>query len=348
MRALHLPLVMAPVAGLAAALAWDPRVAFAAAALGLVGAGALLSDAIEGLAARHGPRLGRLLQAILGGAVLLVLGALALDQGLHDLVKASLVGAILANLVLALGLCTFLGGLRHRNQYFNRERASHTGTLMVLAVVALGLPALYGTQVPIRNAGPVESLSEAVAVVMLGLYLLIQYYELVWLDAPLRSAAPPAPVQPSPTLAYGVLVLALGLVLGLGAILIKAAGPVLAALRIAPAFLGIVVIPLISYAATHNLALRAAWRNRMDVALDACAESSLQVILWVAPLLVFASLLLGRPMDLVFSTIELAAMAAAAAVAALVSLDGESNWLEGAMLIAVYLLIGLAFYWWPV
>lgn len=342
----YVPLVMLPFALAAPWLGLGPLATFGAAAIGLAGLSGLLGDAIEAWAVHAGPRVGGLLNAGLGSATQLLIAAFALQAGLADLVKASITGTLLANLVLVLGLGAFLGGLRYRTQYLQREQANISTTMLALSVIALGIPTFYGQLVPGRNAGPVESLSFAVAAVMIGVYLLSRYFHLIW-DETIGQVGTHPPTSWSRRKATAIVAGALVAIAVLARILIHATVPVMRGLGISELFIGIVIIPLISNIATSHVAVRAAWRNRMDLSLLITADASIQATLFVAPLLVFVSLLVGRPMDLVFSTIELAAMAAAAAIATLVASDGESNWLEGVMLMAVYLLMGLAFLWWP-
>jgi Ca2+:H+ antiporter len=322
--------------------------AFTAAALGLIAASKLLGDATEDLALHSGPRVGGLLNATLGTAALLIVAAFALSEGLHDLVKASITGSILGYLLVVIGLSAFLGGIRNGTQYFDRQRAGMSATLMILSVVALTLPAMYGQLVPVRNSGSVESMSEAVAVVMLIVYFLSVYYSLFWrIDEQAIAGVHQLTGRWSPRVAGGALVLALALIVVLARVLVTALEPTVEATGVSEFFVGIVVIPLVVSVSEHLLAVETAWRNRMDVSMSIAMGSSIQVALFVAPLLVFASLLLGHPMDLVFGQIEIVALGAAALVTTLVALDGESNWLEGTMVLALYLLLALAFFWWP-
>lgn len=356
-------LVAVPVALAGPRFGFPPAVVFAAAAVALAGLTSMTGDAIEAVALAHGRRAGGLANAAFGSATLLALSACAVYDGRLTLVKASLTGSILTYLVLGLGLSAFLGGLRHGTQYFSREGANIAATMMVLSVIALGVPALYGQWMPVRNSGPVESLSEAVAAVMLGVFLLSRYYHLFW-DADAASArrgarrtTVAADTRERGAHGAGSIALRARPVAKLAAVLAAVAVVAVAMVRVAPAamataglnerFVGFIVVPLVSGAAVLHVGIRTAWRNRMDLSLAIITDASMAVVLWVAPLLVFWSLAVGHPMDLIFGPVELAAMAASAAIAALVQLDGESNWLEGAMLMAVYLLIGLAFSWWP-
>lgn len=340
--------VAAPFAVLGYALGWPSTIVFACAALGLIPASKLLGDSSEELAMHAGPRVGGLLNATLGTGALLIVAAFALSEGMLEIVKASITGSILGYLLVVIGLSAFLGGVRNGTQYFKRQQAGMSATLMILSIVALAVPAMYGQLVPVRNAGSVESLSEAVAVVMLCIYVLSVYYSLYWrIDEQAIAGVHPLDTRWSARAAMGVLAIALAAIVVLARILVSTLEPTVEALPISEFFVGIIVIPLAVSVSEHLLAIETAWRNRMDVSMSIAFGSSLQVALLVAPLLVFASLVVGHPMDLIFGQIELVAIGAAALITTLVALDGESNWLEGAMALAVYLLLALAFYVWP-
>jgi len=348
LKARHVPLMMLPVALAAPWLGLGPLATIGAAALGLAALAGLMGDAVEALAIHFGPRAGGVLNAGLGGATQMIIAGFALHSGFLELVKASITGAILSNLMLVLGLSVFLGGLRHGTQFFHRERANIATTMMVLSVIALGIPTFYGQLVPLRNSGSVESLSEAVAVVMIAVYLLSRYYHLFWVEDGRGIAGAPPPTRWSRPLATAILPVVLVAIGALAFVFIGAAGPVMRRFEVTELFVGMVVVPLVSNVATYHVVVRTAWRNRMDLSLVISTDAGMQVALFAAPVLVFVSLVLRRPMDLVFAPIELASIAAAAAVATLVASDGESNWMEGVMLLAVYLLMGVAFFWWPV
>jgi Ca2+:H+ antiporter len=346
-KPLHALLLALPVALAAELLHWNPVIVFAAAALALVPLAALLGDATEELAAYTGPRVGGLLNATLGNAAELIIAGFALKAGLFELVKASIAGSILGNLLLVLGMALAAGGLRHGVQRFNRADAGTNVTMMFLSLVALIIPAVYGQLLPnVRNSGPVEQLSIAVAVVMIAVYVLALYYSHVWNAVSHAQDAHLA--HWSKRAALGMLVLVTLGVVAMSEILVGAVEPVVQQLGVSELFLGVVLVPIIGNVAEHLVAVEAALKNNMDLALSIALGSCAQVAMFVAPVLVLASLLLGRPMDLIFTEIELVALAAASIVAALVALDGESNWLEGVMLLAVYLLFALAFWWWPV
>lgn len=318
------------------------------AALGLVALAEVFGDAVEDLAVLSGRRFGGLVTALLGSVPELIIASLALSFGLRDLAKATITGSILGSLLLMLGLSLFFGGLRHGRQFFNREDASMGSTLMVLSVIALVVPALYGTLVPERNAGAIEVLSEAVAAMMILVFALAVYHSLVWnpdeqIIAGIHRDSARWSLR---TAGAAAVASSVGLVV-VGRIFVAAVPAVAASLPVTEYFIGVVVIPLAVNLSSHLVGIESAWRGRVERSLDVAMGASINVALFVAPLLVFVSLLVGQPMDLVFSRLELVALSAAALVATLVAHDGRSNWLEGAMLIVVYAIFALAFYSWP-
>jgi Ca2+:H+ antiporter len=348
MKPRYVLLVAAPIALLADLSHQSPTLIFAASAISLIPLAQLLGDATEDLAVYTGPRIGGLLNATLGNAAELIIAAFALQAGLLDLVKASITGSILGNLLLVMGMSLLFGGLRHGTQRFDREHAGIGATLMVLSVIALVIPAMYGQLLGVRNVGPVESFSVAVAVVMMLIYVVSLYYSLVWnAEEHLVTGVHHTHARWSRRAAALILLAATLAVAVMSEILVGQVDAVVASLGLSELFLGVVIIPLVGNVAEHLVAVESAWKNRMDLSMTISLGSSMQVALFVAPLLVFLSLLFGQPMDLIFTPLELVTLGAAAGIAALVALDGESNWLEGAMLLAVYLLTALAFLWWP-
>ncbi|MEO8085018.1 MAG: calcium/proton exchanger [Ardenticatenales bacterium] len=342
-------LAFVPLAPILERVGVDSAWVFGAAALALVPLSRLVGRANEEVAAYAGARAGGLLTATLAYAPQLVLCTLALAAGRHELVKASITGALLSTLLLVMGLAFFAGGLRHRRQYFNREQAELSATMMVLSVIALAVPALYGTFVPApRNSGPIESLSEGVAATMLVVYALALYFALFWDDEPSAIAGAPAAAPRWPLRrALATLAAALVGVAWLGSIFVDQIGPLTRDHGVTEMFVGLIIVPLATNVSAHFMGVEMAWRNRADISIAATLGSSIHIALFVAPLLVFLSLLLGHPMDLIFSPLELVALAAASGVATLVAHDGASNWLEGVMLMAVYAMLAMAFWWAP-
>lgn len=348
MRFFYGLVILAPVAILGGFLQWSPSVVFALSALALIPLAGLMGRATEELAIHTGPRVGGLLNATLGNAAELIITIVAIRAGLLELVKASITGSILGNILLVMGLAMFLGGLRNGVQSFDRDNASTNATMVILAVVALIVPSIFSHTIDKVNHAGVESLSIGVAIAMLVLYAL----SLVYAFAPASRVAEvhdhaPGKAHWSVRKSVLWLLFATALVAWLSEVLIGAVEPVVEAWGISEFFLGIVIIPLVGNVAEHMVAVQAAWKDKMELGMAVAVGSSLQIALFVAPLLVFVSLLLGNPLTLVFNEFELVGLAGAALIAGIIALDGKSNWLEGAQLLAVYIITALAFYFLP-
>jgi Ca2+:H+ antiporter len=351
---LNLLLVFVPIAIAADLLHLDPRLVFVTSALGVIPLAGLLGEATEELAAHTGPRLGGLLNATLGNAAELIITVFAIREGLLELVKASITGSILGNILLILGLSLLLGGWRHGVQSFDRDTAGQNATMMSLAIVALAIPAVFGHAMDAVDHQATEMLSLGVAAVMIVIYALSLVYS--FFAAPpggsetrqLETHAPAGRSRWSVSFALAVLAGSTVFIAWLSEILVGAVEPVVEAVGLTEFFLGVIIIPLVGNVAEHLVGVQTAYRNKMDLSLAVSLGSSMQIALFVAPLLVFVSLVLGHPMDLVFNLFELASLGAAVGIAGLISLDGKSNWLEGAQLLAVYLIVALAFFFLPV
>ena len=345
---LYVMLALGAAAVVVELLGGNPLLIFVLSAFGLIPLADLIGEATEELVVYTGPRLGGLLNATLGNAAELIITIFAISEGLLELVRASITGSILGNLLLVLGASILLGGLRHGVQTFDRRQAGLNAAMLILAVVALAIPSFFSPQIE-PDVIAETRFNEAVAVVMIVIYGLSIVYSM-------RSQET-IPTHPHPeglhdehwSLRRALITLGLataGTAL-MSEILIGAVEPVTETLGLTEIFLGIILIPLIGNVAEHLVAVQAATKNQMELSLSIALGSSLQIALFVAPLLVFISLLFDHTLLLIFNVFEIAALFAASLVAALIALDGESNWLEGAMLLSVYLIIGLAFFFLP-
>ncbi len=347
MKYLNALLVFGLLAIVARFAGWSPILQFLCAALGIVPLAGLLGQATEELAVHTGPRLGGLLNATLGNAAELIITLFAIQAGLLDLVKASITGSILGNVLLVLGLSVLIGGLRNGYQRFDARQAANNTTMLLLAVVALLIPSLFFYQHK-ESTGPVEWLSLGTATAMILVYALGLIY--LFRSASLEPglAAELAEEEQGRTWPLGraiaVLLVSGVFVAWLSEILVGGVEATVEALGISEFFIGIIVVPIVGNAAEHAVAVQTAWKNKMELSLGVSLGSSLQIALLVAPLLVFLSVLLGHPLTLVFNQFELIALAAAVLIAGFIAQDGESNWLEGVQLLAVYLILALAFF----
>jgi Ca2+:H+ antiporter len=324
----------------------SPTILFILSALGVIPLAAVIGEATEVLAEKIGPRMGGLLNATLGNAAEIIISISALRAGLVSLVLASLTGSILGNLLLVLGLSLLAGGIKFGTQKFNRENANIDATMLILAVIALGIPSIFNLELE-PNFTAVEGLSIGASIAMLVLYALSIVYSLTARKDEVDPLARPAVHTEAgwgTRHAVIMLVVAVAFIVVLSEILVGSVEPVTEALGLSEFFLGIILIPLVGNVAEHIVAVQVALKDQMDLSLSIAIGSSIQVALFVAPILVFISLLVGNPMQLEFSYFEIAAVMAASFIAAFVSLDGESNWLEGAMLLMVYVILAVAFF----
>ncbi len=338
-----------PLAILAEVLHWGATVVFLLSILAIVPLAKLMGETTEALAVHTGPRLGGLINATLGNAAELIITIMALRAGLIELVKASITGSIIGNILLVMGGAILLGGLRHGTQRFDRTRAGLSATQLTLAVIALAIPSLFAQAIE-PNHHAVEELSLAVAAVMMAVYVLGLGFALRADGAP-PAVAPPAPAhEPRWTTgqALALLVAATVGIVGMSELLVEVIEPTVVALGMSEFFIGVIVVPIIGNAAEHLVAITVARKNQMDLSMEITLGSSTQIALFVAPVLVFVSLFVGpETLTLVFHPFELAALGAGVLIAAFIAQDGESNWMEGAQLLSVFLIIAIAFFFLP-
>jgi Ca2+:H+ antiporter len=333
-------------------------IVFITSALGVIPTAALMGRATEELAARSGPGIGGLLNVTFGNAPELIIAFFALNEGLQEVVKASLVGSILGNVLLVMGAAMLIGGIGRERQRFDRTAANVTSLMLLLAVVALIMPAAFelvqGTGLPRPTAqsvnydSDVEKLSVGVAVVLLGTYVAGLFFSLKTHKdlfnpehGPEDHLGEPWPVRRS------VIMLAVaGLAVGvMSEILVGSITEASESIGLSPFFVGIIVVAIVGNAAEHWVAVYFAKRDKMDLSVNIAIGSSAQIALFVAPVLVLISLFVGDfPMALVFNGFELGAIVLAVLIAQQVTQEGESTWFEGLQLLAVYAVLGLTFF----
>ncbi|MBK8051491.1 MAG: calcium/proton exchanger [Anaerolineales bacterium] len=353
MKGIRWLLLLFPVAIAAELLHWGDLVIFAASALAIIPIAGLLGEATESLAEKTGPQIGGLLNATLGNAAELIITLIAINAGAIELVRASIIGSILGNLLFVLGLALLLGGIKNGVQRFDRTRVSVDATLTILAAIVISVPSLFSQSIE-PDFQRVEWLSLTTAAVVLLLYVLMLVYTL---RTPAKnhgdggeSTAERVAHQGPHWSTSRALIIMVAAVAGLAVMsefLVGTLDAVSESLGLTEFFVGIILVPIIGNVAEHLVAVQVARKNQMDLSLSIALGSSLQIALFVAPLLVFVSLMMGHPMSLEFNTFEVIAIVAASIVAAFVALDGRSNWLEGAMLLAVYGVLALGFYFLP-
>ncbi|HEY3379711.1 MAG TPA: calcium/proton exchanger [Armatimonadota bacterium] len=323
---------------------------FFTSALAIVPLAGLIGRATEEIAESTGPALGGLLNATFGNATELIIALLALRAGLDEVVKASISGSIIGNILLVLGLSMFVGGWGRDKQRFSRTNAGASASMLMLAVVALVMPAvfdltMYGSLNAPPPGSPLPLLSLLVAIVLILIYLASLIFSL---RTHRMLFAPPGPARPHAELSRRNAVLLLSITTVLVALeselLVSSIEAATSALHMTKFFVGVIVVAVIGNAAEHFSAVSMARKDKMDLAMTIATASSTQIALFVAPVLVFASFLFGTPMTLVFNPFEIVGIALSVLLLSVVSLDGESNWFEGLQLVAVYLVFGIVFY----
>lgn len=345
--------LLLPVAWLLHRFVHDDAIVFFVACASLIPLAKAMGDATEGLAERMGPAVGSLLNATFGNAAELILGVAALRHGHVDLVKGSITGSILANLLLVGGGSIVTGGIRFSQLRFNRLAASSSVSTLFLAVVAMAVPTLLSLG---RNPRYDPALlSEEISAVLIAMYGLSLWFGLRTHREHMAAVddGPPEPAKRAGTAHQhqhpvwydpGRLLVAAAATAIASELLVDALNGAVTTLHLPEAFVGVVIVAIVGNAAEHSTALLFAHRGDMDVALGIAWESSKQIALLVAPVLVFVGILLGAPMDLAFTRFEVVALGISVIALALIALDGETNWLEGAFLLAVYAVLGLGFF----
>jgi Ca2+:H+ antiporter len=323
-----------------------PLVMFGVAALGIIPLASALGEATEELGAHLGQRAGGLLNATMGNATELILSFFALRAGHAELVKASLSGSIIGNILLVLGMAVIAGGIGRERQQFSKRHASINSTMLFIAVVALVIPAVFGFAVFGRieeHGARVEQLSLWTCVVLVVLYALNLLFTFGGPKAHSEEEKP----EGSPTRAAIAMVIATVLVGWLSEILVGEIEAAKRMLGMSELFMGVIFIAIIGNAAEHATAIVMARHDKMELALSIAIGSSIQIALLVAPVLVFLGWVIGRPMSLVFTPLEIAGIGLAVITVDMIASDGETTWFEGVQLIAVYLILAVAFYFVP-
>jgi Ca2+:H+ antiporter len=337
----------------------DAVLIFFVAAAGIVPTAALMGLATEELAAKSGPGIGGLLNVTFGNAPELIIALIALNEGLQEVVKASIVGSIIGNILLVLGASMLVGGIKHQRQRFNPQAATIQSTMLFLAAGALVMPAIFelveGQGLPSPSAtavdydSTVENLSLATAIVLMGTYVAGLFFSL---RTHKDLFNPPYAEEHEEGFGWSVrraviYLFVAGLAVGLmSEVLVGSISEASESIGLSQFFVGVIVVAIVGNAAEHWVAILVAFKNKMDLAVNIAIGSSAQIALFVAPVLVIASFFIGvGPMPLVFNGFELGAILIAILVAQVITHDGESNWFEGVQLLALYAILGIAFFY---
>jgi Ca2+:H+ antiporter len=336
-------LVLVPVAIALEVAHAAPVVIFATAALAILPLAGQIGHATEELAARSGPQLGGLLNATFGNVTEMIIALFLILDGELEVVKASITGSIIGNVLVVLGLAFLVGGWSRPEQRFSRASAGLHSASLVIAVVGLMMPALFSLSPEATNFRT-EAVSLGVAIILMMVYVASLLFSFKTHRALFRGSAQHAEPTWSLRRALGVLAGATLGVAVMSEVLVGALESTVEELGLSKLFVGLIIVPIVGNAAEHSSAVLLAAKDKMDVAIEIAIGSSTQIALFVAPALVFVSLAVGRPMDLIFTGIEIAAVAFSSLILGFIALDGRSNWIEGAQLVAAYLIMAVSFF----
>jgi Ca2+:H+ antiporter len=332
----------------------NPTALFICSAIAIIPVAGWIGRATEALAARVGEGLGGLLNATFGNAAELIIAGIALHKGLISVVKASITGSIIGNILLVLGLSILLGGSKHKEQRFNKAGARTSGISLSLAAIALIIPTVFHLTADKSPTGwsPVveRQLSLGIAIVLFLTYICMLMFSLKTHKHFFVSAEGELEEKGehwSRGKAILILVIATAVVSVLSEFLVGTIESVRQTFGITEVVVGVIVVAIVGNAAEHSTAILMAMKNKMDLSVGIAIGSSLQIALFVAPVLVFLSYLFGYPMDLEFSLPEICALVVSVYILFQISGDGETNWIEGVQLLSVYLILGILFYFLP-
>lgn len=345
MKILKFLLIFVPISIIAKFMKLSPSIMFILAALSIIPLAGLMGEGTEEISFYTGPKIGGFLNATFGNATELIISFFALKSGLFEVVKSSISGSIIGNVLLVLGASMLAGGLKHKTQKFNRNVIEVTSSMLLFSLIGLCVPAFFThTLNPHLLNTRYESLSLVVAVMMLLLYILSLIFSF-FTHKHLYNTSGESEETAKWSLTKSIIILVVSTVIIAveSEFLVSGVEDITARIGLSEFFVGIIIIPIIGNAAEHSTAVTMAIKNKMDVAIEIALGSSLQIILFVAPVLIFISLLF-TPMSIIFNQFELIALLFTVLIANKVSSDGESNWLEGAQLIAVYVIIAAGFF----
>jgi len=347
---LYLLLVFVPVTLYLGLTHGSPTAIFITACLAILPLAGLMGEATENLSHHTGPSIGGLLNATFGNAAELIIAFIALKAGEHEIVKASLTGSIIGNMLVVLGLAMFLGGWNKKELSFNRLAAESSSSMMMLAVVGLVIPAVYGQVTAHRQPGHLESISLDISWVLLATYVASLFFQLKTHAKLFHTEGDDAALAIehghvwSKTRSFTVLVVAAGLVGWISEFLVHAVDHAGQSLGLGKVFMGVIVVAMVGNAAEHSTAVLVALRGKMDLALNIAMGSSMQIALFVAPLLVILGHAIGKPLGLEFTLLEVVAVMLSVGAVSLLVHDGKTNWFEGLQLLAIYAILGIAFF----
>ena len=340
-------LIFVPIAIISNFLQVSPVIVFFLSALAIIPLARYIGEATEELSVHTGPALGGFLSATFGNATELIIGIFALQAGLIEVVKASIVGSIIGNILLILGMSMFLGGVKHKKQEFNKTAALASASMLLLAVAALVMPAVFNLTAPTIENSIIEKLSVLVAVLMIIVYFANLFFMLYTHKHLYTEEVGKYEAKWGKGKAITILLLSTVVVAWVSEILVGSIEPLVAAFGWTELFIGVIFVAVVGNAAENTSAIVMARKNRMDLSLQISLGSATQIAMFVAPFLILVSLFFQHPMSLIFNSFELIAVILSVLIANLVIEDGESNWLEGLQLVVAYAIMAVAFFFHP-
>lgn len=350
--AIYILLIFAPIAAALEFAHADHLVLFVISAIALIPLAKLIGDSTEHLATHYGPTAGSLLNVTFGNAAEIIIAVTAISAGLLDLVKASITGAIIGNILLILGLSVIVGGFRYKEQSFSRENIGTQSSMLFLAIIGLAVPTILASTIlsPSENQGQVQLLSDALAIILLIVYILGIVFTFVTHKHLFTPPETAEDIQEShgthwsKKKSFLLLAASMAGVIVVSEILVASVETTGEELGFGQLFVGAIIVGIVGNAAEHSSAILLARKGKMELSIGIAAGSGTQIALFVVPILVFAGIAMGQPFTLVFTLLELATIFLAAIILNLIVHDGRSNWFEGVMLTAVYIIIAIAFF----
>jgi len=329
----------------------EPMLAFGLSALTILGLAFTLGHATEQLGIAAGPRIGGILNATVGNIGEIIIAAFLINAGEIAVVHASITGSIIGNLLLVVGVSLFVGGLKNGVQQYDAQVTGMNAASLILATIGLIVPATFALAIGANpETGPgqpgffrVEALTVGVAVLLLITYAAHMFYYLRSPESP-GVHREPEHAEWSWRTALVILLASAAALTAVSEVLVHTLEPTVEALGVSRLFVGVILIPLIGNLAEHVVGVTLAYKNKMDFSLLTSLGSATQIALFAVPMLVFYGLLVGQPLTLVFTPLEVIAVAVSVFIASFIALDGQSNWVEGLQLISVYLILSLAFF----
>jgi len=355
---LYLLLIFAPISLFLDQFDSNATLIFIVSILALIPLAKLIGDSTEHLASHYGSTVGSLLNVTFGNAAEIIIGIIALSAGLIDLVKASIIGAILGNIMLIFGLSMIVGGFRHKEQTFNRENAGLQSSMIFLSIIGLAIPTLLAITAfqpqSVNGEIKIQLLSDSVAIILLGVYLAGIIFIFVthkylftsteYSNENDRTLSSQSLKHWSKKKSFLILGLSMLGVVVVSEVLVGSVEETGERLGFGEMFVGAIIVGIVGNAAEHSSAILLARKGKIDLSIGIAAGSGTQIALFVVPILVFAGITIGQPFTLEFTIYELVTLFLAAIILNLIAHDGKSNWFEGVMLTAVYIIIALGFY----